>query len=171
MDPVAHLGLVHLVARRLARVNPAPVTLDELVSAGSIGLLGACATFDASRGCTFSTFAMPRIRGAMLDELRRIRRAREITLPREQLEGLPDARPLAVDLCVDDDARARVRTAVAALPPREQTIVVQRYWHAQTLRAIGATLGVSEARASQLHTAALHRLRTALDAAGPSLAA
>jgi RNA polymerase sigma factor FliA len=66
-----HLGLVHHVARKLAKALANDADIDELVSAGSIGLLNAAASFDPSRGLAFSTFAAPRIRGAMLDELRR----------------------------------------------------------------------------------------------------
>lgn len=47
------------------------VEYDELVSAGSVGLMNAAKTFDTSRGFAFSTYAMPRIRGAILDDLRR----------------------------------------------------------------------------------------------------
>jgi RNA polymerase sigma factor for flagellar operon FliA len=67
----AHLTLVHHVARKLSRSLAAPAEFDELVSCGIIGLLGALNAFDVSRGLAFSTFAVPRIRGAILDELRR----------------------------------------------------------------------------------------------------
>ncbi|HEY2852233.1 MAG TPA: FliA/WhiG family RNA polymerase sigma factor [Gemmatimonadaceae bacterium] len=66
-----HVGLVHHVARQLARRLHDKVNLDELVSAGAIGLMQAAATYEAARGLTFSTYAVPRIRGSMLDELRR----------------------------------------------------------------------------------------------------
>src|SRR4051812_16000300 len=66
-----HVGLVHHVARQLARRLHDKVDLDELVSAGSIGLMQAAASYEATRGLTFSTYAVPRIRGSMLDELRR----------------------------------------------------------------------------------------------------
>jgi RNA polymerase sigma factor for flagellar operon FliA len=66
-----HLGLVHFVARQIARGGRGDIELDELVSAGTIGLTDALDAFDASRGLAFSTFAMPRIRGSILDELRR----------------------------------------------------------------------------------------------------
>jgi RNA polymerase sigma factor for flagellar operon FliA len=65
-----HLGLVHHIARRMQRHLSTETSLDDLVSAGSIGLLNAAEHFDASRGLAFSTFATPRIRGAMLDDLR-----------------------------------------------------------------------------------------------------
>lgn len=66
-----HLGLVYHVARQLSRARALDLELDELVSAGTIGLIEAYNNFDESRGLAFSTFAAPRIRGAMLDEMRR----------------------------------------------------------------------------------------------------
>src|SRR5688572_26166509 len=66
-----HMSLVHHVARQLSRSLASAADLDELVSAGSMGLMSAVDAFDAQRGLAFSTFAVPRIRGAILDELRR----------------------------------------------------------------------------------------------------
>jgi len=66
-----HLGLVYFVARQIARGGRGDIELDELVSAGVLGLTEALDSFDTSRGLAFSTFATPRIRGAILDELRR----------------------------------------------------------------------------------------------------
>lgn len=66
-----HLGLVHHVARQLSRSLSLDADFDELVSSGTMGLMNALASFDPSRGLAFSTFAAPRIRGAILDELRR----------------------------------------------------------------------------------------------------
>lgn len=66
-----HAGLVHHVARQLAARLSTDADLDELVGAGTIGLLLAAESFDASRGLSFSTYAVPRIRGAILDDLRR----------------------------------------------------------------------------------------------------
>jgi RNA polymerase sigma factor for flagellar operon FliA len=65
-----YLGLVHHCARDMvARVGHA-VEFDDLVSAGTLGLVQALEGFDLSRGLAFSTYAMRRIRGAILDELR-----------------------------------------------------------------------------------------------------
>lgn len=66
-----HLGLVHHVARQVLRKSPAHAEFDELVSAGAIGLMNAVDNFEPARGLAFSTFAAPRIRGAILDDLRR----------------------------------------------------------------------------------------------------
>jgi RNA polymerase sigma factor for flagellar operon FliA len=64
-----YIGLVHHVARQMARRSNA-IELDDLVSAGTFGLIRALDSFDLSRGMAFSTYAVRRIRGAMLDDLR-----------------------------------------------------------------------------------------------------
>lgn len=66
-----YIGLVHRAARDLSKHVPRELELAELVSAGTIGLVQALETFEPERGLAFSTFAVPRIRGAILDELRR----------------------------------------------------------------------------------------------------
>lgn len=66
-----YLGLVYHAARELVRQLPPEIELDDLVGAGTLGLVQALEAFDLDRGLAFSTFAMPRIRGAMLDDLRR----------------------------------------------------------------------------------------------------
>ena len=68
---IENLSLVHHVARQLERRLSNELDHDELVSAGTLGLMAAMSSFDPNRGLAFSTFAVPRIRGAILDELRR----------------------------------------------------------------------------------------------------
>jgi RNA polymerase sigma factor for flagellar operon FliA len=70
-DPVAYLPLVRTLARRLGRRLPPYVEVDDLVSAGVVGLMEALQRFDPSRDTAFKSYAEFRIRGAMLDELRR----------------------------------------------------------------------------------------------------
>jgi RNA polymerase sigma factor for flagellar operon FliA len=90
-----HVGLVHHVARQLANRLSTAAELDELVSAGTVGLIQAVDSFDRSRGLSFSTYAVPRIRGAILDELRKQdhvprnvrRRLRDVSRAREALAG------------------------------------------------------------------------------------
>lgn len=65
-----YLGLVHHSAHQLARRISRDVEIDDLIGAGTLGLVQALEGFDPGRGLAFSTYAMPRIRGAMLDELR-----------------------------------------------------------------------------------------------------
>jgi len=108
-----HLGLVHHVARQLSRTLAAKADVDEMVSAGTMGLMSALEGFDPSRGLAFSTFAAPRIRGAILDELRRQdhvprsvrRKARDLSQARETLQRIfgrpPEPAEMAEHLGVD----------------------------------------------------------------------
>ena len=66
-----HIPLVRYFARRLVDSCGGGLDREEMVSAGMLGLLDAVGSYDPDRGCRFSTFAATRIRGAMLDEVRR----------------------------------------------------------------------------------------------------
>lgn len=65
-----YLPLVRRQALNLQTRLPASVELDDLIQAGTIGLLDALSRYDSGQGASFATFATLRIRGAMLDELR-----------------------------------------------------------------------------------------------------
>jgi RNA polymerase sigma factor for flagellar operon FliA len=65
-----YLGLVHHFARELFHYAPPDVELDDLIGAGTLGLIQSLETFDPGRGVAFSSFAVPRIRGAIFDDLR-----------------------------------------------------------------------------------------------------
>jgi RNA polymerase sigma factor (sigma-70 family) len=67
---VAHMYLVRTVAKGVLRCVPSCVTIDDLIGAGTIGLVQAVDRYDATRGSGFSTYAKHRIIGAMLDYLR-----------------------------------------------------------------------------------------------------
>ncbi len=69
---LAHLGLVKRVALHLKARIPAFMELDELIQVGMIGLLEASRAFDPVKGVEFENFAHSRVRGAMLDEVRRL---------------------------------------------------------------------------------------------------
>ena len=69
---MAHLGLVKRVALHLKARIPAFMELDELVQVGMIGLLEASRAYDPTKGIEFENFAHSRVRGAMLDEVRRL---------------------------------------------------------------------------------------------------
>lgn len=117
-----HLPLVHHVARQVMRTLTVDVELDELVSAGSMGLMNAIDSFDRSRGLAFSTYAAPRIRGAILDDLRRSdcvprsirRKQRQLAAAEEELsrrlDRVPVDREVAATLEIDIETLWRWRS-------------------------------------------------------------
>ena len=101
-----HIGLVHHVARQLANRLSTQADLDEMISAGSMGLIQAVDSFDRKRGLSFSTYAVPRIRGAILDELRKQdhvprnvrRRTRDMTRARDTLTTVLRRKPTELEM-------------------------------------------------------------------------
>ena len=67
-----HAPHVKFIAERFAARLPSHIAVEELVSAGTMGLFDALNNFDPNKGVKFKTFATYRIKGAMLDELRRM---------------------------------------------------------------------------------------------------
>ncbi len=99
-----YLPLVRNVASRMAMGFPRSVELTDLINTGVIGLIEAFKNFDPARGVKFETYAVPRIRGAILDELRALdwvprstrARSREIDRAQNDLEnklGRPPEKP------------------------------------------------------------------------------
>lgn len=89
-----HAALVKRIAYHLIARLPASVDVEDLIQAGMLGLLDASHQFNASQGASFETYAGIRIRGAMLDEIRRNdwaprsvhRKAREISQKMHEIE-------------------------------------------------------------------------------------
>ena len=101
-----HAALVKRVACHLLARLPASVQLDDLIQSGMIGLIEASKSFDASKGASFETFAGIRIRGAMLDEIRRgdwaprsvHRNSRSVAQAVSELEGLLGREPKDIEV-------------------------------------------------------------------------
>ncbi|MBS1212213.1 MAG: polymerase sigma-28 subunit FliA/WhiG [Proteobacteria bacterium] len=90
-----HASLVKRIAYHLLSRLPPSVQVDDLIQAGMVGLLEAVRHYDVGQGASFETYAGIRIRGAMLDELRRYdwtprsvhRKAREVAEAIRTIEG------------------------------------------------------------------------------------
>jgi RNA polymerase sigma factor for flagellar operon FliA len=187
-----------------------------------MGLLDAINRYEENHGAQFETYAVLRIRGAMLDELRssdwmprstraNMRKVEQAMATLQQQLGRPPsesevAKSLKLSLAdyqellgdsgghqlvyyedfhdddgndsfldryavddddplkslLDTDFRQTVIDAIDALPPREKMLMGLYYEEELNLKEIGAVMGVSESRVSQLHTQAVARLRTYL---------
>jgi RNA polymerase sigma factor for flagellar operon FliA len=118
---VAGLPFVEALARRMAGSMPHSIDLGDLVQDGVIGLIDAARRFDEDRGIKFETFAERRIRGAMIDALRRDAWPRGVRRQRRELEAAREAlrRELGYEPSIADLA-ARVGSDEKRL---ERTIV------------------------------------------------
>lgn len=222
--------LVKYVAGRLSSNLPQTVDTSDLISYGVFGLIDAIEKFNPERGIKFETYAIARIKGAIIDELRAMdwvprsvrSRAREIesayVVLENRLKRVPsdaevademgvstkelqdiltklsytsvvsfeelwtggqdrDDKGSAVATIKDDTAEDPVQvfetaevkeilsSAIERLPEREKVVIALYYYEGLTLKEIGAVLGVTESRVSQLHTKAVLRLRARLHAA------
>jgi RNA polymerase sigma factor for flagellar operon FliA len=225
---VAALPFVEQLARRVAATMPQSIDIGDLVQDGVIGLIDAAHRFDEARGIKFETFAERRIRGAMIDALRKDawprgvrRQRRELEAAREELRRELGCEPSLADLAAKlgsdekrlgrtivrinaiestsplaasdhhtestlppalvpsepeqpdrayerEETKARVKAAIASLPPREQKVIGLYYYGEATMKQIGAEIGVNESRVSQLHARAIRRLRDALGSMVPA---
>ena len=212
-----HAPLVKRIACHLINRLPACVQLEDLIQAGMIGLLEASRNYDEGQGASFETYAGIRIRGAMLDEIRKNdwaprsvhRKARmvaqavreiehdkgrdardteiaasleisleeyykilqdnsyhkilsveELCIGEESiLDSISDNAPGILDGLQRDDVQRVISEAIASLPERERLVMALYYDDELNLREIGAVMGVSESRVSQIHSQAVIRLQ------------
>ncbi len=217
-----HAPLVKRIACHLINRLPASVQLEDLVQAGMIGLLEASRNYDENQGASFETYAGIRIRGSMLDEIRKNdwaprsvhRKARMVAeavreieheqgrdardteiaislgMPLEEyykilqdnsyhkvlsfedmgsgdesiLDNMMDHTPGIIDGLQRDDIRRILSEAIASLPERERLVMALYYDEELNLREIGAVMGVSESRVSQIHSQAVIRLQARMTA-------
>ena len=176
-----YVSLARSLARRVRMVSSPLSDDDDIASAAVLGLIDAVDRFEPGRGVPFEAYAALRIRGAIIDELRRVdERGRSAgEMPRAvSLDGLVEEewmQFLAASDEVDEkfdheDLCGRVERALATLPPRQRELLARYYADSLTLREAGLRMGVSEARACQLHGRAIVNLRRALSVRMPRVA-
>ena len=163
---IDHLPQVELLARRLHRRCP-QVELDDLIQAGTIGLIQAVDRYDESRGCLLKTIAEHRIRGALLDYLRQIdplprnisrfQKQRDAAIAELAVDGLsPSLDQIAARIGVPLQKYLRLSIAVLAsdmlsieeLPRVRRLAGWRRFITARYERRVGASLGSQIGRAS-----------------------
>jgi RNA polymerase sigma factor for flagellar operon FliA len=171
IDLREHQGLVRWQASKIMRQMPqrlgTHLDYDDLVAVGLRGLWEAATRYDSTKGASFATFAVPRIRGAMLDHIRDSQWASRRTQlrggPFWQTVPLDGLQNIGQDGFPDEVAeRLDLHAAVAALPERKREIVWRYFWGEQTLAEIGAAFGCTDSRICQLKSQILNQLRAAL---------
>ena len=179
-----YMPLARGLARRVRLVDVPLADADDLASAAFLGLIDAVDRFEPGRGVPFEAYASLRIRGAIIDEVRRTDERGRSTGPEVQpkilsLDGLAedDWRQFltASDESVHEqfeheDLRGRVEGALDQLPPRQREVLTRYYADSLTLREAGVRMGISEARACQLHGRAIVNLRRSLAVVMPRVA-
>ena len=122
-----YFPLVRFNAERVWAKLPDGVDLNDLISAGVFGLMDAIEAFDMERGVKFETYCVPRIRGAMLDELRTMdwvprlvrSKASKLEAARKQIEASvgrpPTDRELATKLEMSLDDFEKLKTEASAV--------------------------------------------------------
>lgn len=133
---IKHLPLVKQLAGRLAVRLPPWISQEDLESAGVFGLMSAIDRFNPDHGTDFEAYAYRRVRGAMLDEVRRLtwlprslwQRMQEVNTVREELEKKSGQRPsdeeLARVLGITSTELARVTSYFQAICPASLEEVV-----------------------------------------------
>lgn len=154
-----------LVFKIVMHVRPPDGLLMDMIQEGTLGLIEAVERFDHQRGIRFSTFATYRIRGCILNALRRLR-PREYSLDAEwQGDGtlaasLPDLDTENALLSIEDAALfAQVREAIGRLPSRQRTILRATYLEARQPRSVARDLRISLSHFYRLHKEAVEGLR------------
>lgn len=196
-DVRCHMHLVYKVVGQMQRRLPRSVQRDDLVSAGTIGLLAALmrSQGEVDTGA-FAAYACIRIRGSIVDDLRRAdwspRQRKPTVMSGPDAASPPvgaDAARARVNVVGFDDLPAQsepasetgtpeevhqsramlraVKSAMAELPARERRILELRYLDDVPAKDIAVSLGVSEARISQLHARATATLRQSLASHDP----
>ena len=136
--------------------------LMDMIQEGTVGLIQAVERFDSERGVRFSTFASYRIRGRILNALRR-ERGRLRPEPEDAAESLARvADPAAADALASVEDAVLVRQIVSAiddLPPRERRILVGAFLDAEEPGRIADELKISLSHFYRLQQRALAKIR------------
>ena len=184
-----HLPLVKKVASRIYRRIPEGVLdFDELVNTGVIGLIKAIERYDSNRA-KFSTYAYIKIRGEILDYLRKLDFLSRSTREKLKNNGISDMKeeivaflsieeklfgnserytlkdilasdkPDPEDLLLKKEAKEILASAISKLSEKEQLVLQLIFVEELDLKSISEILGVSVSRVSQIKSGAIKKLK------------
>jgi RNA polymerase sigma factor FliA len=178
---LAYQNLVKMTANKMAQSFPNSVETEDLMSYGLFGLIDAIEKFDPDLGYKFETYAVSRIRGAIIDEMRSLDWVPRSVRAHDKESGKTSGTMIALDepmsseegtatygdsIYEDDWDRDMVDTvarqmadATEAISEREHLVLSLYYYNGFTLAEIGTILGVTESRVCQIHTKTISKLR------------
>lgn len=170
----SELRLVQAIAYRVARRLPASVDIEDLASIGRLALIRAAERYEASLGVPFGVYARYRVRGAMLDSMRRgnyeFELHEEVAADFEDSPGNNESAGIVVPIDerpnAESEARSRemlrlIRAAIEGLDPAERYAILARA-EGESYRAIGQHFGHFESWAYALVERARHKLKRSL---------
>lgn len=154
-----------LVFKVVMQVRPPEAIVLDMLQEGTVGLIEAVERFDHARGVRFSTFATYRIRGRVLNSLRR-EHPIEYSLDQEgQTDSTLAARladpasDAALTSVEDEVALSQMREVIDGLPARERAILRATYVEAREPRSVAAELRISLSHFYRLQKRAIERMR------------
>lgn len=160
----SNLRFVLMIAFRFARLG---YPLLDLISAGCLGLMQAAALYDPDRGVRFLTYAVYPIRHRIIEFIKDCRHHELLSLDEPIFEEEDEA--TLKDTLISESTSPEeshfnyeVRTLLQNLNERENSVINLRFWKDKTLDEIGALIGFSKARAGQIETRALRKMRWAI---------
>lgn len=159
--------LVEQASRAFSNWLPASLEKADLVQSGMIALMDAIVRYNPNLNpnTRFEAFAWHRIRGAMIDEIRRHVPGPRRAQKRGEAPQMVDVADVAFELsctnpgpeqiAIEQDQMTRLAAAIEQLPERERQILALYYDEDLNLKEIGQALGLTESRISQLRSQAL----------------
>lgn len=148
---VEYYPLVCSIAGRISSTLPRNVEMDDVLQAGVLGLIDAIRKFDPAREVQFNTYAYFRIKGAIIDDLKRGFRTKREYIP-------VDVEPDGVCL-YSEMVRRETFEWLQTLRPQYRIVIKMHYYDGLDFYEIGDRLGISYAGASFRHKKALEILR------------
>lgn len=181
-----HLEIARAVAQQCANQFNLQHLFDDLLGYANQGLVEAAGRYSPAAGTRFSTFCWTRVRGAVIDGIRKHYFGRqqlachetgEASRPfhiaytaRDGRDQLPASSTVVDDPEAEVDGRRLRRAllgALAALPDTQRDIVVRKHCRNELIHEIAADLGIHRSNAARQHMAGLRSLRDALEAVTP----
>lgn len=137
----------------------------ELIQEGMVGLLEAADNYDYTRNVAFSLFASYRIKGSMINYLRRSSKNRSLSLDSELYQGVTLGETIFADMASPAElvekmtVREKVEQALKRLPEKEQQVLQELYLEDKTAQAVADTINVSLGHVYRLQKKGVRRIR------------